>query len=236
MIFHRTLQQVVFSVIRFPLVVVHSALSSLIWLPSLPALHQDNVSLREELAASRHEVMQLQETLRHLTQAHRLLQGVGGSGTVASVIARGLVPSERAIVLDRGSKEGLAPHAVLVDAEGLVGRILEVYPTTSTAMLVTDPDSRVAVVIERSRESGLVMGTGGALLQLSYLDLEADVQPGDRVVTAGLGGWFPKGLLVGTVVRIERDERRAASRAWVRPAVRLSRLEEVVCLPPAASP
>lgn len=229
-VLHRPFQRVVWSVIRFPLVVAHSVVRGAMRLPALPSLQQENASLRQELTASRLDVARLQEALRHTAQSQHLLQATGGSGVVAAVIARPLVPSRHLVVIDRGSKDGLAPSAVLVEAEGLVGRLLQVDPTTSTAMLLTDPDSRVAVLVERSRESGLAVGTGGALLQLDYLDLDADIAVNDRVVTAGLGGAFPTGLLVGTVVRVERDERRAAARAWVRPAVRFGRLEDMVCL------
>ena len=113
--------------------------------------------------------------------------------------------------------------------------MIEVNPSSSVAMLVTDPNSRVACLVERSREAGLLVGTGGRLSRLIYLDLEADVAVTDRVVTAGFGGPFPSGLVVGTIVKLVRDEHSASATAWVRPAVRLTQLEGVLCVPPASS-
>ena len=94
---------------------------------------------------------------------------------------------------------------------------------------------RCSISSSRSRESGLVVGTGGRWCELRYLDAEADVEVGDRVLTAGLEGAFPKGLLIGTVAKVERQESRGLLRAWVRPAVRINRLEDVLCLAPSSS-
>ena len=159
----------------------------------------------------------------------------GASGLVARVIGRTIIPTEHVILLDRGLREGVVREGVLVDVAGVVGRIVEVHPTTSLVSLLTDPDSRIACLVERSREGALLVGTGGLQGRLEYLDLEADVEAGDRVVTAGLGGSFPSGLLLGVVTKVQRDERNARVIAWVRPSVRPNQLEEVLCLPPATS-
>ncbi|MBI3319971.1 MAG: rod shape-determining protein MreC, partial [Candidatus Omnitrophica bacterium] len=71
------------------------------------------------------------------------------------------------------------------------------------------------------------------LCQLRYLDAEADVMVDDRILTAGLGGPFPKGLAVGRVVKVVRDDAGGRAVVWVRPAVKSSQLEEVLCVPPA---
>jgi rod shape-determining protein MreC len=101
-------------------------------------------------------------------------------------------------------------------------------------MLLTDPDSRVAGLVDRSRETGLLVGRAGGRCEFMYLDVDADIQDGDRIVTAGLGGPFPKGLFLGRVARVVRDELTGSARASVVPAARLGRLEEVLCLPPVA--
>ena len=150
------------------------------------------------------------------------------------IIGRMTIPTQHIVILDKGARDGVVLDGVLLDMDGLLGRVLEVYPTTSLAILLTDPDSRIACLLERSREMGLLVGTGGSLCQFIYLDLEADVVERDRIVTAGLSGPFPKGILVGTVVKIVRDERSVQAFAWVRPAAQLNRLEEVLCLPPSS--
>lgn len=205
-------------------------------LPQVPHLEIELARLRAALTQRQLDVVQLQEALRHQTRAARLQQAVEGTrGPVARVIGRTILPTEHVIVLDRGSREGVAREGVLVDVAGVAGRIVEVHPTTSLGSLLTDPNSRIACLVERSREGALLVGTGGLQGRLEYLDLDADVEAGDRVVTAGLGGSFPKGLLLGVVTKVQRDERNARVIAWVRPAVRVNQLEEVLCLPPSKS-
>ena len=234
-VFSEPLRHLASIAFRAPLVVLHGGVRILAWLPSLPALSEQQAALRRELASHQLELIRLRETIRRLTRAQQLQEAASQPGVVASILGRTVLPTEHVVLVDRGRRDGIAPETVLVDEQGLVGRILQVHETTSTAVLLTDPSSRVAGLVERSRESGLLMGTGGSLIEFVYLDLEADIQIGDRVVTAGLGGSFPTGLAVGTVVRLARDERSASTTAWVSPAVKVRRLEEVLCVPPAAS-
>lgn len=251
---HQPLRRACLAVFRLPLTTAERALGVLRDLPQVPHLELELARLRTELTQRQLDVVQLQEALRHQARATHLQEAVEGRnpagsatplgseglrfgtrGPVARVIARTILPTEHVIVLDRGSREGVAREGVLVDVAGVAGRIVEVHPTTSLGSLLTDPNSRIACLVERSRESALLVGTGGLQGRLEYLDLDADVEVGDRVVTAGLGGSFPKGLLLGVVTTIQRDERNARVTAWVRPAVRVNQLEEVLCLPPATS-
>lgn len=236
MLVHRPLQGIAYTVFRLPLSIVESTLSVLMQLPQLPSLAHENVALRNELAMVKLELVRLRESVRHLTRASSLTRPFTTSSNtiVTSIIGRMMVPTQHVVMLDKGARDGLVADSVLLDLHGLVGRVLEASSTTSSAMLVTDPNSRIACLVERSRESGLLVGTGGTLCQLIYLDLEADVVEHDKVVTAGLGGPFPKGLLIGTVVKVVRDEQKTQAFAWVRPAVKLNQLEEVVCLLPSS--
>ena len=236
MLAHQPLRQGILSVLRLPFVVVQSFLGALLHLPQVPGLSRERDGLRQELAAGQLELVRLRETVRRLTSANQLLAAhPDASGVVASLIGRSLIPTQHTVILDRGARDGVLRDSTLVDLRGLAGRVMEVHAATSVAMLVTDPDSRIAALVERSRESGLVVGTGGRLCRFIYLDEDADVQPEDRVVTAGLGGPFPKGLFIGTVVKVERDARQARAIAWIRPAVEPNQLEEVLCLPPATA-
>lgn len=221
-----------YTVFRAPLALIRFSAQLLVWLPSAPALIQRQAALQQALTSRQLELIRLRETIRRLTRSQHLQEAAAQPGVVASILGRTLLPTEQIVMVDRGARDGLVPDAVVVEERGLVGRVLQTQSQTSTVVLVTDPAHRVAGLVERSRESGLLMGTGGAILEFVYLDLEADVEVGDEVVTAGLGGPFPKGVPVGTVVRLDRDERRASTTAWIRPAVKFGRLEEVLCLPP----
>jgi len=93
---------------------------------------------------------------------------------------------------------------------------------------ITDPASGVAALVQRSRETGVLGGTGDGRCELRYLDPDADVATGDTVLTSGAGGIFPKGLLVGTVTAVKQDRRAPGKVAEVRPAAALRKVEEVV--------
>jgi len=233
---YQPLRWIVLTIIRFPLTVIESCTTAVVWLPQLPRLASENAALHGRLAAEQVELAQLREILRHAKQTQQLLQTAkSSSSVVASVIGRAVIPTQHVIILDKGAHDKVAVNSIVVSAEGVVGRVFEVHPTTSLAMLLSDPDSRASCLVERSRESGLLQGTGGGAYQLIYLDLDADIAVHDRIVTAGLGGPFPKGLVVGTVTRVIRDERTASVWAIVQPAVKLRQLEEVICLPPPSS-
>lgn len=234
---HRPLRQAAVTVFRFPLTVAETCLRTLLQLPRLSRLQQENADLRAELARRQLEFARLQEVVRHGERAAQLRQAVGGaSGPLAAIIGRTIFPTQHTVILDKGSRDGVMREGLLLDAGGVVGQVLEAYPAASLAMLLTDPNSRIACLVERSRESGLLVGTGGPLCQLRYLDAEADVMAEDRIITAGLGGPFPKGLAVGKVVKVARDEASGRAVVWVRPAVTSSQIEEVLCVPPADQP
>jgi rod shape-determining protein MreC len=110
--------------------------------------------------------------------------------------------------------------------------VIELHPATSLVLLLTDPESRVGGIVERSRETGLLVGKSRSQCEFIYLDVQADIQAGDRILTAGLGGPFPKGLLLGVVAEVIRDEVTGSARAIVNPSARLGKLEEVLCLSP----
>jgi len=118
---------------------------------------------------------------------------------------------------------------VLTD-EGLVGKTTTVSDTISIVLLISDENCRVASTVEGTREQGIVTGervTGSLtpLLDLNFLSKQADLKPGQKVYTSGVGGVFPSGLLVGTVRSLR--VRELDSQAKLAPAVDLSRLEDV---------
>jgi rod shape-determining protein MreC len=206
---------------------------TILLLPRLPSLRAENARLRAELSRDQLEIAQLREQVRHDGRREALVKSApAASGVVASVIARATVPTPQAVLLDKGQRDGLTLDTVILDGAGVIGRVAELQPMSALVLLLTDPETRVAALIERSRETGLLVGRGRGRCELIYLDADADVQEGDRVMTAGLKGSFPKGLLLGSVARVVRDETAGVSSAWVSPAARLGRLEEVLCLPP----
>jgi len=134
--------------------------------------------------------------------------------------------------VDRGTRDGVRRNAPVVTSDGVVGRVIEVTPTTARVLLVADSRSAVGVVVQRIRDLGVVEGRNERVLHLKYLSRTSDVQPGDVVVTSGQGGVFPKGLAVGRITRVVREEGELLLEAEVEPAAALDRLEEVLILLP----
>lgn len=234
LLLHEPLRRSTLTFLRLPFTVVKLLGQSLIALPHVPRLSQDNADLNARLLQRELETAQLREALRQAKQAQVLLDAVPAHhGVIAHVIGRSILPSQQTLLLDRGSQHGVSLESIVVDANGVIGRVVDVQSATSLVMLLTDPESRIAGIVERSRETGLLVGQGLGHGDFIYLDAEADLQEGDRVVTAGLGGPFPKGLLLGQVTRVVRDEQSGSASASVTPAARLSQLEEVLCLAPA---
>ena len=234
LVLHEPMRRNILLILRFPFRVVTAGLATLVTLPRLPSLTRENGSLHSELIQRQLEVAQLREALRQAKQAAALLDASPfPQGVVARVMSRSLLPTQQTVLLDKGQRDGVTLESVIVDIGGVIGRVIEVHPTMCLVMLLTDPESRVAGIVERSRETGLLVGQGLGQCEFTYLDVHADIEEGDRIMTAGLGGSFPKGLVLGSIVHITRDEASGTAWALVKPLAHLGQLEEVLCLPPA---
>lgn len=122
----------------------------------------------------------------------------------------------------QGADEGMS---VVSGGAGLVGRISEVGPRTAKVRLINDPDSAVAALLQTTRGTGLLVGQPDGSLQLKYIPQEEEVRVGDVVLTSGLGGLMPKGLVIGQVTAVQQKEYETFQTATVRPAVDFTRLE-----------
>jgi len=132
------------------------------------------------------------------------------------------------IVIDRGSEEGLAVGMPVVTARGLVGRIAAVYPQASQVMLLTDPSSSVNAQIQRTRATGIVQGQPPRDLIMRFVEQSEEVESGDIVLTSGLGGNFPKRLVIGQVTSVQRDDVEMFQEIRVQSAVQFDRIETVL--------
>lgn len=196
-------------------------------------LRVENVRLRAQVEELGREVGSLREDVLAARRLERLLnvrQTLPGRTVAARVIARDSARWYSTVLIDRGTKDGVRRNDPVVGADGVVGRVIEAAATSSRVLLISDSRSAVGVLIQRSREAGVVEGLGGGTVQLNYLSRAADVREGDVVVTSGLGGVFPKGLVVGTVMRLLREEGALVQTAMVRTAASLDRLEEVLVI------
>jgi rod shape-determining protein MreC len=135
------------------------------------------------------------------------------------------------ITINVGARHGVGKGDPVVGAgAGLVGRVAEVGPRTSKTQLLTDGDSSTAVLLQTSRAAGLVVGQPDGTLRMKYIPQGEEIAIGDVVLTSGLGGVMPKGLVVGEVEAVQGSDYELHQEAIVRPAVELDRLELVLVI------
>ena len=179
-------------------------------------LREENNFLREKAIAS--------ERLRNLLRFSKKIPG-----TMLPVQIIGIDPSSwfRTIVIDKGTKHGVNRGMAVVSPEGIVGHVLQASPHCAKVLLITDFNSSIDAIIQRGRARGLVEGNGENLCRLKFAPRTHDIQLGDRVVTSGLGGRYPKGLVIGKISKIKKKSYGLFQQAEIIPGVNFVRLEEV---------
>ncbi len=146
----------------------------------------------------------------------------------ARVIARDPATWNSSVMINKGRRHGIRPGMAVINALGVVGKVAEAAEDAAKVILVNDPGFSVAALDQRSREAGLLTGSLSGACRLSYLPAESDVKAGDTIVTSHLSNAFPEGLLIGEVSDVYPPGGISEARAGVRPAVELSKVEEVL--------
>ncbi len=146
----------------------------------------------------------------------------------ARVIGASAVATSKTVYINRGEQDGVRKNMGVITPEGVVGKVVEVYPGTAQVLLLTDKESGVGALLKTSRTQGVVKGTGDPLARMEYVVNEEDVPIGTPVLTSGQDRIFPKDLPVGTVVGTQPGNPFKVIQ--VKPAARLDRLEEVLIL------
>ncbi|WP_456431627.1 rod shape-determining protein MreC [Thermosulfuriphilus sp.] len=195
---------------------------------------QENEALKKEVAKLRARLVEYREALIANARLKKLLelkQSLPYASLSAQVVGRDPSMWFRSLIIDLGGDEGLEEGMAVITVGGVVGQILGVTPNYAKVMLITDPNSAVDVVVQRSRARGILRGQGSETCNLEYVSMEADVREGDLLITSGLDGIFPKGLLVGIVKRVLPDRQEGLfQRVEVRPAINLEDIEEVLVI------
>lgn len=146
----------------------------------------------------------------------------------AAVIGQDVDRITNSLILSVGSMDGVKKYMAVVTADGLVGRIIEVYPSSSSVQIIRDVNSRISAIIEGNRDiKGLVRWEGGDYLRMYGLQHISNLEPGHNVYTTGIGGTFPSGLFIGTVIRPDGDDQKIYSTVDIKPAVDFSLIHEV---------
>lgn len=193
-------------------------------LKEFASLRSENARLREEnarLLAWQTAARRLENENEGLRELANFREGPEASFITARIVGDSVSAYVRGALLNVGRKAGVASGQAVVTGEGLAGRIAEVGDNSARVLFVTDVNSRLPVLIERTRERAILAGDNSAQLRLTLLQSVAGVQRGDRIITSGHGGSFPVGIPVGEVVETGESSVR------VRPFADFSRLEFV---------
>ncbi len=202
-------------------------------LKSLEELEKDNATLRvenRELKATNKALTDVEHEVNRLRHALNYRERSEFKLVPAEILARDSSTWWRTVTINRGKDEGVEGDMAVVTDEGLVGKTTTVSKNISIVLLISDETCKVAASVDGSREQGIVSGervVGGLtpLLNLNFLTKQANLQPGQKAVTSGVGGVFPRGLVIGSVKSFK--VRELDGQAQLTPAVDLSQLEDV---------
>lgn len=205
-------------------------------------LKSRNVLLLEnEQLRAKQSLLEFQlQRLRSIESENQRLQKLLGSAPrgghdaqVAEIIHVDIRPYAQEIILNKGSDDGVYDGQPVVDAKGVVGQIVQVTPTTSVVLLISDITHALPVQNNRDNTRAILVGTGSPHeLELSYVPNSADFAEGDLLITSGLGDRFPSGYPVGEIVKIQSDPGAAFMRIKVKPAASLDKIREVLLISP----
>ena len=195
----------------------------------LVGIRNENQQLRQEIEELKDRLNRsLEDSVQYNRLRGQLLfaQRQPDRKVFAEIIGESIDNIHQMRLINRGSKHGLKRNFSAILREGLVGRVQSVTPFQSNLQLITDFRSRVPALIQRNRIRGLIYGTQTGL-EMRQINRRAKVKKGDRVITSGLGGLYPKGILIGTIVEVRVQPHELFQTASIETAVDLSRMEEV---------
>lgn len=196
-------------------------------------IRNENIRMKREIDALRTENNNYRELLSTHQRLQKLLQyknTINLPFVAAQVIGRDPVGWFESVIIDKGEKSGLKVNMPVVNAQGVVGRLVSVSLNYSNVLLIIDQNSAVDCIIQRSRDKGIVKGLSSKICVLDYVLKNSDVVVGDMAVTSGLARVFPKGLPVGEVVEVKNISGELFKDIKIRPVVDFSKLEELLII------
>ena len=200
----------------------------------LVRLRQRNAELEAEIANLQTQVITLQQQVSEVELLSTLLEFARSQREneykAASVIFRDPRPFLNYVVIDLGSDDGILSRMPVVSAEGLVGHVDAVSANAARVRLITDAGSSVNVTIQPSDTTAVLQGSITSDLSLDLISKDVDVEPGDLILTSGLGGKYPGNILVGQVASVRTTATALFQQAAVQPTVDFTRLDIVLVI------
>lgn len=200
-------------------------------LGTLSGFKAENDRLRsriQQLEAERNRLLEAEATNRRLRQLLDFRAQLPAGSVTATIIANSASTWFQSCLLDKGSSDGVRKGMAAVTPLGVVGQVISTAARSAKVLLITDPNSGVDVVVQRTRARGIVSGSLEQKIILKYVKRSEDIQVGDRLITTGLDGVFPKGLMVGTVTKVQKQNLGLFQYIELIPAVSPSQIEEVL--------
>lgn len=197
------------------------------------AVLRENSALKLQLEALQRKYDQtrdLQARVRELEQMLNLQRDYDFEILPAPVVFRDEFSWSKTIIISRGRRDGLLPSMPVIRGGVLIGKIVEAGFMNSKVLLINDPTFKVGVLLRPSEAAGILEGRGEGLAKINFLPLDAKISIGDEVYTSGTGSVFPAGYHIGSVIRVERDERNFYQRAEVQLAADMRSMETVTVI------
>ncbi len=190
----------------------------------------ENQELRRSISILLNENNKLKEEVSYYKRWNKMLKYKDRSSfnlMPANVIGREPSNWFQYIFIDKGSKDGVKKDMVVINYLGLVGKVKAITPKTAKVMLILDNKSSLGGMIQRTRDIGVIEGLGKEYLKMIYINNQANIYEGDTVITSGLGGIYPKGIVVGNVFKVEKELDKLYQKVYIVPRVDFMHLEEV---------
>ncbi|MDH3526090.1 MAG: rod shape-determining protein MreC [Gammaproteobacteria bacterium] len=199
-------------------------------------LQEENASLRTQMLMLKARGQKLQALETENIRLRELLDSafmIGERVLVAELMSVDLDPYKHQVLINKGELDKIYPGQPILDADGVMGQVVHVGPYTSTAILITDTSHALPVQVNRNGIRTIALGSGTInRLELPYIPNNADIQPGDLLVTSGLGGRFPPGYPVAVVQGVQHDPGRSFAAVVATPSAKLNRSREILLVWP----
>lgn len=213
-------------VVAFPAEVMRGAWGRYV---SLVGVHEENESLELEVARLREENLQLREALvagGRLERIAEMREDFEVPMLPTELVGSDVSPFFHSVLLDRGQSDGVRSGMPVISENGLVGLVVATSSQAAKTLLLLDRQIAIDGTVQRSRARGIVRGRGGDAPLFEFVARGGDIEAGDLLITSGLDGVYPKGLLIGTVTEIEPPGAKLLRTARLEPAVDFGRLEQ----------
>jgi len=197
------------------------------------AVSEENEKLKHEIDKLIRQNNELREELRQRDRVGNLMEYQKErqlKSVVAQVIGRDATQWARVVFINKGTQDGIKENLAVVTNGGIVGHVIQAGLNTSKVMLIVDGRSSVDTLFSQDRVAGIVVGTGMEFCEMKYVPITAEVNVGDQIISSGLGGVYPKGLVMGTVVSITKATQGLFQEITIAPSADFGRLEEVLVL------